>query len=73
VQRFAGHRLRAARQRAGIRREAAALAVGRSYSSITLYERGEVLPPADVICRMAALYGVELAEFFEPVVEEVAA
>ena len=65
MQRFAGHQLRQARKSAGQAKERAALLVGRSYSSITLYERGQVIPPAPVMCRLADLYGCKVEDFFE--------
>jgi transcriptional regulator with XRE-family HTH domain len=65
MQRFAGHRLREARKTAGQAKERAALLVGRSYSSITLYERGQVIPPTPVMCLLADLYGCKVEDFFE--------
>jgi transcriptional regulator with XRE-family HTH domain len=65
VQQFAGHQLRQARKSAGQAKERAALLVGRSYSSITLYERGQVAPPAAIMCRLADLYGCKVEDFFE--------
>lgn len=67
MQRFAGPRLRAARQKSGTPKERAALEVGRSYSSVSLYEAGRVTPPAHILCALAALYGVDVREFFEEV------
>ncbi|MGI8711106.1 MAG: helix-turn-helix transcriptional regulator [Acidimicrobiales bacterium] len=65
MQRFAGHQLRQARKSAGQVKERAALMVGRSYSTITLYESGRVIPPAPIMCRLADLYGCKVEEFFE--------
>jgi len=65
MQRYAGSRLRAARQASGIRKERAALEVGRSFASLTLYENGRVTPPAHVMCTLAELYGVDVSDLFE--------
>ena len=55
-----GPRLFAARNRAGLRREAAATAADRSAAALAFYERGRVLPPVDVLRRLANAYGVSL-------------
>lgn len=67
MQRYAGHRLRAARQAASVPKEQAALAVGRSFSSITLYENGSVEPPLHILCTLSSLYSTDVASFFEEV------
>lgn len=54
-------RLREARVKAGVSKELAALTIGRSWSSISGYERGHTTPPLDVIEALAGLYGVRLA------------
>jgi len=41
------------------------LEVGRSFSSLTLYENGRVIPPALVMCKLADLYGVDVADLLE--------
>ncbi len=64
--------LKAARERAGLSREQAALAVGRTWSSMAAYERGVVTPPLAVLDRLAGVYGVRLSELIEPAVPDVA-
>lgn len=58
-------RLREARVQAGHSREFAAVSIGRSWSSISGYERGHTIPPLDVIEALAGLYGVRLAELLD--------
>lgn len=62
---FSGERLRRLREEGGLSREALALAVRRSYPSIKLYERGEVVPPGRVLARLAAALGCEVGDLFE--------
>jgi transcriptional regulator with XRE-family HTH domain len=50
--------LRAAREHAGLSREQLAIAVGRSASTITLYENGLRSPTRAVLMRLAAVLGV---------------
>jgi transcriptional regulator with XRE-family HTH domain len=71
VQQFSPRRLREAREAAGIRPEAAALQVDRSYQSVLSYELGRVTPPTPVLAAFAGLYGVTVDAFFD--VEAVAA
>ena len=51
-------KLRHARERAGLRTEHAAVALGRSNKTIEGYERGVITPPGDILIALAALYGV---------------
>jgi transcriptional regulator with XRE-family HTH domain len=49
-------RLRAARERAGLRRETVAEALGISYNAVMAYERGASDPSARVLVGLARLY-----------------
>jgi transcriptional regulator with XRE-family HTH domain len=51
-------KLQRARERAGLRREAVAVALDRSNKTIECYERGVIIPPGDILVALAALYGV---------------
>ena len=51
-------KVRAARERAGLRREAVAIALGKSYHTIQAYENGQATPPGDVLVALAQIYGV---------------
>jgi len=64
VQRLSPTKLTDARSAAGLTREQVAVAVGRSFASIAGYERGRILPPADVLARMADLYDVGVGTLF---------
>ena len=50
--------IRAARDRAKVTREEAAVVARRSYSTMVQYELGRWKPPPDVLARLAELYGV---------------
>lgn len=63
-QKFSPTRLREAREAAGFRREATAVAIDRSYQTIVSYELGRIQPPPRVLAAMAGLYGVPVGEFF---------
>ncbi len=63
-QRFDGRRLRQLREARGMRREALALAVGRSFGALALYERGAASPPAVILGRLAAALGCEVGDLF---------
>jgi transcriptional regulator with XRE-family HTH domain len=54
--------IRAAREQAGKSREEAAVAVGRSYSTMIQYEIGRWNPPPEVLARLAELYGVTVED-----------
>jgi transcriptional regulator with XRE-family HTH domain len=54
--------LRTARERAGLTREQAGTALGRSYPAIQAYERGVIVPPGNVLVAMARLYGVRVED-----------
>lgn len=58
--------LRAARLAAGHTLMSAAGAVGRSFSAINRYERGEIKPGPDVLAALAFIYGVHPGDFFRP-------
>jgi len=51
---WSGERLRALRRQRGLSREVLAFAIGRSYASLTNYERGVNVPPATVVAALAA-------------------
>lgn len=51
-------KLRAARVSAGLSPEAAALTMGCSASAVHAWERGQNTPPANVLLRLARVYGV---------------
>lgn len=65
-------RLAAARRGAGLSREQAALAIGRSWSSLAGYERGVNTPPVPVLVDLAALYGTTVSALLAEGVERVA-
>jgi transcriptional regulator with XRE-family HTH domain len=62
-------RLRSAREYAHLSREQVAVAVCRSFPTIVSYERGTILPPADMLAALAELYGCDVRDFYadEPV------
>lgn len=62
---FSPTRLRAARKKDGRRIELAAIAIDRSAQSLSLYERGHVVPPLTILTKLADFYGVQVADFFE--------
>lgn len=55
-------KLRARREAARLRREAVAVALGKSYRTIEAYETGQNIPPGDVLVALAALYGVAVED-----------
>ncbi len=65
MSRFDPSKLIAARTRAGLSREQVAVAVCRSYESISFYERGHVKPPTPVIERLAGLFGIRAGDLFD--------
>jgi len=58
-------RLRAAREKAGLRREVVAVSMRRSHATIVAYERptGWTEPPARVLLQLAELYGCSIEDF----------
>jgi ribosome-binding protein aMBF1 (putative translation factor) len=64
VYRFNPSRLRAARERAGLSREALARRIGRSAASIHAYELGNACPHTPVVGILAAALEVTPAAFF---------
>jgi transcriptional regulator with XRE-family HTH domain len=58
-------RLRVARVQAGVSKEFAAVTIGRSWSSISGYERGHTVPPLEVIEALAGLYGVRVPDLLD--------
>jgi transcriptional regulator with XRE-family HTH domain len=62
---FSGERLRSLREAANIRREALAVAVDRSFSSVVKWERDENIPTASDIGRIAHALGVGVEELFD--------
>lgn len=67
-----GRRLAEARRTRGLTRESAAVATGKSYSSIAAYESGQVVPPVDVLLVLAQVYGVTLGSLVGEVTSDVA-
>lgn len=51
-------------------KEVVALRVGRGWTTITAYERGDVTPSARVLLAMAALYGVTVESLCTEVAPE---
>jgi transcriptional regulator with XRE-family HTH domain len=64
-QHFSGARLADARQAAGLRREAVAVAVDRSLPTIVGYELGRIDPPASVVGRLADAVGCAPGDLYE--------
>lgn len=62
-----GLRLRQARKGAGLSLRAMGEAVGLSHAAIKKYEDGHVLPPSDVLIKLARTLGVRSEWFFRPV------
>ncbi|MDW8804617.1 helix-turn-helix transcriptional regulator [Streptomyces scabiei] len=54
---FSGQRLRDARTAAGLTVEQLALSVGRSFYSISAYERGRATPPVSMVASLADAVG----------------
>lgn len=59
------HKLRQAREKLGLSQEEVAQALGVSRESLAQWERGERLPPALHLQRLAWLYGLEEKSLFE--------
>jgi len=59
------HRLTVTRQSANLSREQAAIAAGRSWSTLAAYERGLIIPPLPVLSVLADLYGVRLVDLLD--------
>ena len=62
---FSGARLRQLRTELGLTKEQLAVTSGRSYSSITKYESGDVVPSGRILGTLAAALGVSVAALFE--------
>lgn len=60
-----GARLTGARKNAGLTRELAAVRTGRSWSSISFYERDVAIPPLPILRRLADTYGVRLVDLLD--------
>lgn len=58
-------RLRAARERAGMPVAAVCLKIHRSPETVSSYERGRVMPPVDVLVRLADLYSVSVDDLLD--------
>jgi transcriptional regulator with XRE-family HTH domain len=61
---FRGDRLRSIREASGKPREAVALAIGRSVSTIAGYEAERLTPDAKMVAALAAELGVHPGDFF---------
>jgi transcriptional regulator with XRE-family HTH domain len=64
-QTFSGRALRARRKQLKLSRDALGWAVGRTYSSITNYERGVTTPSGEVIARLAETLECSPNDLFE--------
>ena len=64
---FSGKALRQHRQARHFRREAVAVAIDRSYTTIALYETGKKTPPASVIGALAHLLEIPVSDLFAPI------
>ena len=61
---FSPERLRAAREAAGLTPEQLATAVGRSSFATRWYEGGRIVPPTQVVGRLADALGCPVADLF---------
>jgi transcriptional regulator with XRE-family HTH domain len=61
---FSGDELRQRRRAAGLTVERLALAIDRGYTSVTLYERGQVAPPTPVVAALAGVLGCHPGDFY---------
>jgi len=61
---FHGAAAEARRLELGLRREHVALAINRSASSVFLYERGDVDPPASVVAMLADVLDLKVGDLF---------
>lgn len=61
---FSGARLRFMRRRAGLSPERLAVAIDRSYATITLYERDRVVPPGAIVSALADAVGCTPGDLF---------
>ena len=57
--------IRARREQAGFTRTDFAAAIGKSYSTVIAYERGDVEPPLHVIQRIACVLDVPLSALLD--------
>ena len=62
---FSPTKLRAQRERLSLPREAVALAIGKSYETVTAYERGRGVPPGTIVGRLAAVLESDPGDFYE--------
>lgn len=62
---FSGRRICEHRRRLDLRREHLGVALNRSALTIRAYEHGTVMPPADVVGRLADVLGVAVDDLFE--------
>jgi transcriptional regulator with XRE-family HTH domain len=62
--RLAPHRIREARQRAGLSLSQAAAAIPASRSGVAAWEAGVTVPRGNTVARIAAVYGVDPGFFF---------
>ena len=61
---FSGVRLRLIREDRGLTKEQLAVNSGRSYSAITKYESGDVVPSGRILGTLAVALGVGVDELF---------
>ena len=62
---FSPAQLKYLREQAGLTRTDVAFASRRSEQSVSLWERGRVVPPVDVLVRVASLLDCRVGDFFE--------
>jgi transcriptional regulator with XRE-family HTH domain len=63
---FSARRLRDARKARGFSPEQLAIALERSFYTVSGWERGRVTPPTAVLPVIADVLGVQIADLFEP-------
>jgi transcriptional regulator with XRE-family HTH domain len=62
---FSGNRLFQLRTAAGMSREQLAVALGRSHSAVARWEAASLTPAADVLARLAEVFGVGIETLFD--------
>lgn len=65
MRKFSGQKVAEARKSLDLRREHLGVALNRSALTIRAYEHGTVMPPADVVGRLADVLGVAVDDLYE--------
>ncbi len=60
-----GSNVRAARLEAGLTKEQVSVQIGRGVYALAAYERGELMPPIDVLQRIAATLGTTVGALLD--------